>query len=231
MPLTHLGLLLLGLIIPTTSYANETFNYTPIKHATFVLQSGPATIYVDPVGEAADFVAFPPPDLILITHIHKDHLDPQLVATLKQAQTLVIGSPTVIEQLGYGTALSNGKTVTAVGLTIEAIAAYNTSAERLNFHPKGRDNGYLLSKNGVRLYISGDTEDTPEMRALRNVDIAFLCMNLPYTMTIEQAAAAVNDFKPKQVIPYHYRGKAGMSDIEAFAQRVTDTEVRRLKWY
>ena len=225
------ALFLLALLIPAGAIADEVFTYTPIKHATFVLQSGSATIYVDPVGEASAFSAFPPPDLILITHIHKDHLAPELVATLKQEKTKIIGSLTVIEQLGYGTTIRNGETTEILGLTIEAIAAYNTTAERLKFHPKGRDNGYVLSKAGVRLYISGDTEDIPEMRNLSDIDIAFVCMNLPYTMTIEQAASAVNAFKPGVIIPYHYRGKPDMSDIDAFERLVTDSKVSKLKWY
>ncbi len=226
-----LAILLISLINPFDAGAGEVFTYTPVKHATFVLQSGPTTVYVDPVGAAADFSAFPPPDLILITHIHKDHLDPLLVAALKQDKTQVIGSATVVEQLGYGTTMSNGEATEFAGIAIEAIAAYNTTTERLNFHPQGRDNGYLLSKDGVRLYISGDTEDIPEMRALKDVDIAFVCMNLPFTMTVEQAASAVNEFKPKLVIPYHYRGKEGMSDLDAFERLVTDSKVSRLKWY
>ncbi len=228
----HLFLpLFLTLLFSTVASAENVFTYTPIKHATFVLQSGPTTIYVDPVGMAEDFAAFPAPDLILITHIHKDHLAPELVSALKQAQTPVIGPATVIEQLGYGTTISNGGSTEVAGVSIEAIPAYNTTPERLNFHPKGRDNGYVLSKDGVRLYISGDTEDIPEMRALRNIDIAFVCMNLPFTMTIEQAASAVNEFKPGVVIPYHYRGKEGMSDIDAFEKLVAGTPVEKLKWY
>jgi L-ascorbate metabolism protein UlaG (beta-lactamase superfamily) len=226
-----LVLLLCVLLIPAGTGAAEVFTYTPVEHATFVLQSGPATIYVDPVGVAEDFANFPPPDLVLITHIHKDHLDPQLVASLKKTQTQVIGPATVIEQLGYGTTMKNGDITTAVGMTIRAIAAYNTTTERLDFHPKGRDNGYLLSKAGVQLYISGDTEDITEMRNLRNIDIAFLCMNLPYTMTIEQAASAISEFKPGLVIPYHYRGKEAMSDLDAFERLVPGIKVSRLKWY
>ena len=226
-----LALLLCSLLIPAGADADEVFTITPIKHASFVLQAGATTIYVDPVGDAAAFSGFAPPELILITHIHKDHLDPQLVATLKREQTQVIGPPTVTEQLGYGTTLRNGEANEMPELTIEAIAAYNTTVERLNFHPKARDNGYVLSRAGVRLYISGDTEDIPEMRDLRDIDIALLCMNLPYTMTVEQAADAVNAFKPKQVIPYHYRGKEGMSDVDAFERLVTISKVRKLTWY
>jgi L-ascorbate metabolism protein UlaG (beta-lactamase superfamily) len=224
--------LLLALLAPAVAGAGEVFTYTPVSHATFVLQAGPATVYVDPVGAAADFAAFPPPDLILITHIHKDHLAPELVAALKKEQTAIIGPATVIEKLGYGTVLRNGESTTVAGLAIEAIPAYNLTAERLTFHPKERgDNGYVLSKDGVRLYISGDTEDIPEMRALKNIDIAFVCMNLPFTMTVEQAASAVNAFKPGKVIPYHYRGKEGMSDIAAFERLVAGVKVEKLKWY
>ena len=225
-----LALLLFTLIIPTTIFA-DVFTYTPIKHATFILQSDRTTIYVDPVGEAADFSGFPVPDLILITHIHKDHLAPDLVAALKQGKTKVMAPPSVVEQLGYGIAISNGDSTEILGIGIEAIAAYNTTAERLKFHPKGRDNGYVLSKKGVRLYISGDTEDVAEMRSLEDIDIAFVCMNLPFTMTVEQAASAVNEFKPGIVIPYHYRGKPDMSDVDAFERLVTDSKVSKLKWY
>ena len=139
--------------------------------------------------------------------------------------------PSVVEQLGYGIAISNGETTEILGIGIEAIPAYNTTTERLKFHPKGRDNGYVLSKKGVRLYISSDTEDIPEMRSLKDIDIAFVCMNLPFTMTVEQAASAVNEFKPGIVIPYHYRGKPDMSDVDAFERLVTDSKVSKLKWY
>ncbi|TFH57953.1 MAG: MBL fold metallo-hydrolase [Candidatus Zixiibacteriota bacterium] len=231
MKFSGLDLLSLTFLVPAAANADEVFIYTPVKHATFVVRSGPATIYVDPIGETADFSGFLPPDLILITHIHKAHLDPKLVEVLKQEQTQIIGPATVVAQLGYGSPLGNGETTSAFGLTIEAIAAYNTSAEQLSFHPKGRDNGYLISKAGVRLYVSGDTEDIKEMLTLRDIDIAFLCMNLPYTMTIEQAASAVKTFKPKRVIPYHYRGTAGMSDIASFERLATGSKVSKLKWY
>ncbi len=223
--------LLLLTAFPAAALAAEVFTVTPIKHASFVLQAAGKTVYVDPVGDAAAFSGFAPPDLILITHIHQDHLAPALVAALKTPQTAILGSPTVIEQLGYGTALKNGDTTSAAGLTIEAVPAYNTTPGRLDFHPKGRDNGYVLSRDGERLYISGDTEAIPEMRALQDIDIALVCMNLPYTMTIEQAASAVNAFKPKVVIPYHYRGKPEMSDIDAFVGMVEGSQVQRLEWY
>jgi len=223
--------ILLLLALPAPLLAAEVFTITPISHASFVLRAADQTIYVDPVGEASSYAAFPPPDMILITHIHPDHLAPELVKALRTDKTEVIGPPTVIEQLDCGMVLKNGETLDSAGLTIEAIPAYNITEERLAFHPKGRDNGYVLSRDGQRLYISGDTEDIPEMRTLKDIDIALVCMNLPYTMTIEQAASAVNEFKPKVVIPYHYRGKPEMSDIDAFAKMVKNSEVRKLKWY
>jgi len=222
-------LLLFGL--PSAVLAAEVFTLHPISHASFVLEAGELTIYVDPVGDAASYSGFAKPDMILITHIHGDHLAPELVAKLQTADTQVVGPPTVIEQLGCGEVLKNGESLTYAGLTIEAIPAYNTTEERLTYHPRGRDNGYVLTRDGQRLYISGDSEDIPEMRALKDIDIALVCMNLPFTMTTLQAASAVNAFKPKVVIPYHYRGKPEMSDVDAFAGMVKGSEVRKLKWY
>ena len=222
---------LLIFALPTSALATDVFTIHPISHASFVLEAGDQTIYVDPVGDASSYSGFAKPDMILITHIHGDHLAPELVANLQTPDTQIVGPPTVIEQLGCGEVLKNGESLTYAGLTIDAIPAYNTTEERLTFHPRGRDNGYVLTMNGQRLYISGDTEDIPEMRALKDIDIALVCMNLPYTMTIDQAASAVNEFKPKVVIPYHYRGKPEMSDVDAFAGMVKSSEVKKLKWY
>ena len=119
------------------------------------------------------------------------------------------------------------------GLPIEAIPAYNITEERKQFHPEGRDNGYILGFEGFRVYISGDTEDTPEMRGLSDISLAFVCMNLPFTMDANAAASAVSEFKPTYVYPYHYRGRdGGTQDPEAFAKRVgTDVEVKMGDWY
>jgi len=131
--------------------------------------------------------------------------------------------------------LANGEKIEAAGITIEAVPAYNTTAGREKFHPKGRDNGYLLTMGGKRVYVAGDTEDTPEMRALKNIDIAFLPMNLPYTMSVEKAADAIRQFKPKVVYPYHFRGGDGMkADLERLKRLIGDqtaTEIRVLDWY
>ena len=129
--------------------------------------------------------------------------------------------------------IANGDKTTYSGMGVEAIAAYNTSPGRERFHPKGRDNGYVLSFNKTRLYVSADTEDVPEMRALKGIDIAFLCMNLPFTMDIKAAASAVADFKPKVVVPYHYRGRgSGTQDPFAFAALLEqEIQVRQGNWY
>ena len=207
---------------------------TPVSHASFVVKAGGVTVCVDPVGKLEDYRAFPRPDLILITDIHRDHLAPELVGALRGQDTPVVGPEAVVKALGYGTALANGGKTSAAGLGIEAVPMYNLTAERAAFHPKGQGNGYVLTAAGKRVYVSGDTEDVPEMRALRGIDIALVCMNLPYTMTVEQAASAVREMKPRVVIPYHYRGKGGMSDLDKFEKLLgadSGIEVRRMDWY
>lgn len=208
--------------------------FHPINHATMVIQSGTATIYVDPVGDPKLFAAYPKPDLILITDIHGDHLNPGVVAAVKHPDTMVIGTRGVVAKLPGGKILNNGERFIFKGITIEAIPAYNITAERLKMHPKGRGNGYVIGLSQKRVYISGDTEDIPEMRGLKNIDYAFICMNLPYTMTEAQAASAVLEFKPRVVTPYHYRGKNGFSDINKFKNLVetdNDIQVKLLPWY
>ena len=207
----------------------------PVNHATLVLQWNGQAIYVDPVGGAKAFQGFPAPDLVLITHLHGDHLSADTLKGTVKPGTRLIAPPSVVEQLAANlkasaTVLTNGQAHEVSGIRIEAIPAYNLTRERLNFHPKGRDNGYVLTLGGKRLYISGDTEEIPEMLGLKNIDVAFLCMNLPYTMNPEQAARATRSFKPKIVYPYHCRG----SDLEQFKKLVgTDAgvEVRVRDWY
>jgi L-ascorbate metabolism protein UlaG (beta-lactamase superfamily) len=212
----------------------------PINHATFVMEHAGTTIYVDPVGGADLFAAFDPPDVILITHIHGDHTSAETVAGVSTEQTLILAPSTVADKLGTEisgnlTIIANGESLKRPELEVEAIPAYNLSEDRLGFHPKERgDNAYVVTIGDTRIFISGDTEDTPEMRALEDIDAAFLCMNLPYTMTVERAADATLAFAPKIVYPYHYRGKGGLSDLEAFERIVADNpgiEVRLLDWY
>ncbi|SFD55396.1 L-ascorbate metabolism protein UlaG, beta-lactamase superfamily [Sulfitobacter brevis] len=210
----------------------------PVEHASIVLETPAGTIYVDPVGDPSLYDDFPAADLILITHEHGDHYNAETLAALTKDGTQIITNPAVFAMLAEdvkakASEVANGANATFNDLSIEAIPAYNITEERKNFHPLGRDNGYVLNFEGFRVYISGDTEDTPEMRALQNIDLAFVCMNLPFTMDINAAASAVAEFKPTYVYPYHYRGKdGGTQDPEAFAMRVgTDTEVKMGDWY
>lgn len=237
---THMPLSLAAMlmIIAVSATAQEKKGadivFTPIEHASLVIQGRDKTIYVDPVGDAKSYASLPKPDIILVTHMHQDHFDPAVIAAVKKGGTDVIGPKNVIDQLKYGKALENGQKTTVQGVSIDAIPAHNLTADRMKFHPKGRDNGYVLALDGKRIYISGDTEDTKEMRALKDIDFAFICMNLPYTMSVEQAASAVLEMKPKVVTPYHYRGPGGMSDLEAFKRLVSkdkQIEVRLMDWY
>jgi L-ascorbate metabolism protein UlaG (beta-lactamase superfamily) len=208
---------------------------SPINHATLALEWNDRTIYVDPVGGARMFQGLPKPELILVTDIHGDHFSKETLAEMAGANTKIVCPAAVAEQMTpelrkSAMVLTNGQVEEISGVKIEAIPMYNLTAERLKYHTKGRGNGYVLTLGGKRIYISGDTEDIPEMLALKNIDVAFVCMNLPYTMTVDQAARAVLTFKPKIVYPYHYRG----SDLSKFKELVGTNpgiEVRLRDWY
>ena len=207
----------------------------PINHATLALGWKELTIYVDPVGGAGRFAQLPPAGLVLLTDLHGDHLNADTLKAVLQAGTQLVAPPAVVEQLPAElrdrvTPLASGQQTNVAGLTIEAVPAYNLTPDRAKYHPKGRGVGYLLTMGGTRVYLSGDTEDIPEMRALKDIAVAFVCMNLPYTMTVQQAADAVRAFKPKVVYPYHCRG----SDLDQFRKLVGPdggVEVRIRDWY
>lgn len=212
----------------------------PINHATFVAQWADKIIYVDPVGGGQLFEGLPQPDIILLTDIHRDHLDQETLKAVSTAKTKIVAPPSVADELPEAASLSlkvlkNGESTELSGIKIEAVPMYNLTHDRMKFHPKGRGNGYVLGMEKTRLYISGDTEDTLEMRGLENIQAAVVCMNLPYTMDVEQAADAVLAFRPKVVYPYHYRGAEGvMSDVKHFKEMVgskSNIEVRLLDWY
>ena len=180
---------------------------TFIGHASLRFDYGDKIIYVDPFGKVGDYGAMPPADLVLLTHEHQDHLDPDALAKVAGPDTPVVVSGAALGQLGRGTVLENGQKTTVLGIPIEAVPAYNIKHMRspgVPFHPKGRGNGYVLTFGDVRVYVAGDTENIPEMADLKNIDVAFLPMNLPYTMTPEMAADAAKLFKPKILYPYHY---------------------------
>lgn len=219
---------------------SNTLKIHPISHATMVLEWDNTTIYIDPVGDSLSFKDYPSPDMILVTDIHGDHLNANTIASIEENKTKIIVPQAVADKMAENytsrvTVLDNGSALTSSGFKITGIPMYNLREEALKFHSKGRGNGYVIEKGGKRVYISGDTEDIPEMRNLKDIDIAFVCMNLPYTMTVESAASAVLEFKPKQVYPYHYRGTDGKSDVVKFKQLVTEgdssIEVKQLNWY
>ncbi|MBT8238328.1 MAG: MBL fold metallo-hydrolase [Croceitalea sp.] len=222
------------------SATSSQLNIISLQHATMVLEWEDTTIYVDPVGGTEAFDNQKPPDLILITDIHGDHLNVETLEALNTEKAKIVVPQAVANQLpakfdAQVDVLNNGESKERYGIVVEAIPMYNLREEALDFHKKGRGNGYVLNLGDERVYISGDTEDIPEMRNLVNIDKAFVCMNLPYTMTIESAADAVLEFKPKQVYPYHYRGTEGLSDVSKFKTLVNDVnasiEVVQLDWY
>jgi L-ascorbate metabolism protein UlaG (beta-lactamase superfamily) len=205
---------------------------TPLYHASTLIEAGGKVIYLDPAKPAKLTGLLPKADLILITDIHGDHMDPDSIKEITKAETEILAAPAVVATVTSAKPIANGETKTWQGWTIEAIAAYNLKrgpAPGKLFHDKGRGNGYVLTYGGKRFYFSGDTEGVPEMRALKNIDVAFVCMNLPYTMPPEEAADAVKAFHPKIVIPYHYHG----SDLTIFQKGLEGTgiEVRVLDWY
>lgn len=216
------------------------FEIMPVSHATMVLQWDGTTIYIDPVGGAEAFASYPKPDLILVTDIHGDHLNVKTLERLDTSKAKIIVPQAVADKMPEAfvpqlDVLDNGNNKERFGFSVEAIPMYNLREEALKFHTKGRGNGYVIEKDGTRIYISGDTEDIPEMRALKNIDAAFVCMNLPYTMTEVSAADAVLEFAPKTIYPYHYRGTGGLSDVANFKTIVNKgnpaINVVQLDWY
>src|SRR5580704_10614038 len=204
---------------------------TPVYHASLEIEAGGKVIIVDPA-KPANFAGLPQADLILITDIHGDHLDADLIKAESTAGTEIIAPAAVAKTVTTAKVIGNGEKTTWGSWTIEAIPMYNLTrgpAAGKLFHDKGRGNGYVLTYGGKRFYFSGDTEAIPEMKALKNIDVAFVCMNLPYTMPPDEAADAIKAFHPKIVIPYHYRG----SDLAVFQKGLegTGTEVRLLDLY
>lgn len=180
---------------------------TFIGHGTLMFKFNNKIIHVDPVSREADYTLLPKADLILVTHEHGDHLDPQTINLIKTEKTNLVLTEKCYQQLKKGTMMKNGDVKILDGLKIEAVPAYNIVHKRDSgepFHPKGVGNGYIIAFGDKRVYVAGDTENTPEMKALKNIDIAFLPMNLPYTMTPEMVADAAKAFMPKILYPYHY---------------------------
>lgn len=217
-----------------------TLTIQPLNHATMALTWQGKTIYTDPNGGAKTFEGVTAPDLILITDIHGDHFNPETLAAINTTNAKLIVPQAVADKLpenlkDKAIVLNNGKTTSIMNISITAIPMYNLPESADTRHPKGRGNGYVVTFGNKKIYVSGDTSGVPEMRNLKDIDVAFVCMNLPYTMDINEASQAVLDFKPKVVYPYHYRGQNGLSDTEAFKKMVNDSnkniEVRLRNWY
>ncbi len=227
-------------IISAKSKSQKLLNIIPIEHATTVLEWNDITIYIDPVGGKSAFENQKLPDLILITDIHGDHFSLETLQELDTQKSKIMAPQAVADRIPKEftpqiDVLNNGDSKERFGIKVEAVPMYNLREEALKFHTKGRGNGYVLNMNGQRLYFSGDTEDIPEMRSLKNIDKAFVCMNLPYTMTVESAADAVLEFKPKEIYPYHYRGRPNIGDVHKFKTLINqgnpNIKVVQLDWY
>ena len=204
----------------------KTVAFTCIKHGSLRIEYAGLEIQVDPVGEglapATDYASFPKADLILVTHEHFDHFDPAAIEALRKEGTVLFANPAVRAKLGWGEALANGGIVLwRDDVSIAAVPAYNTTPGHEKFHPKGRDNGYVLTLGGLRVYIAGDTEDIPEMADLGKIDVAFLPSNQPYTMTPEQAARDARAIAPAVLFPYHF----GDTPVERLATLLSDTPI------
>lgn len=212
----------------------------PVLHGSAVLTWNNKTIYIDPYGGAKSYMGIAAPDLILITDIHGDHMDIKTLDSIDISKATLVVPQAVADQLPEKykkkiVVIGNGSEIEEASIAIKAIPMYNLPETEDSRHPKGRGNGYVLTLGGKNIYFSGDTEDIAEMRSLKDIDVAFVCMNLPFTMDVKQAAQAVLAFKPKIVYPYHYRGQNGLSDTEAFKKTVNagdnKIDVRLKNWY
>ncbi len=219
---------------------NGMLQVQPILHGTVVFTWNGKTIYSDPYGGAKALEGIAAPDLILITDIHGDHMSLETLQALDLSKAIIVAPQAVADKLPEAmkaktVVIGNGQKTNQLSIDIEAVPMYNLPEDSESRHTKGRGNGYVLNLGGKRVYISGDTEDIPEMRNLKNIDVAFVCMNQPFTMDIQQAASAVLDFKPKIVYPFHYRGQNGLSDVEGFKELVhqgnSTIDVRLRNWY
>ena len=211
----------------TFSTAAGELAITSIGHASLMFEldknGTPYVIFIDPVGSEADYSQFPKADLILVTHHHSDHLDPSAIGSITKRTTVIISNPEAAKGRKWRSA-ENGALISVDGISVKAVPAYNTTAGRERFHPKGRDNGYVIDFYGTKVFVSGDSEDIPEYGSLGDIRIAFLPVNQPYTMTLEQAARAAKMIHPDILYPYHYSG----TPVEKLKDMLagTDIEVR-----
>jgi L-ascorbate metabolism protein UlaG (beta-lactamase superfamily) len=217
--------------IDTISTSGGDLKITFIGHGTLMFTYGGKVIHVDPWSKLADYSKLPKADLVLITHEHQDHLDADALKKISTKQTQILLNSESSKKVKDGAAMANGDVKEAVGVKIEAVPAYNLVHKRDTgqpFHPKGMGNGYIITFGDKRVYVAGDTENTPEMKALKGIDIAFLPMNLPFTMTPEMVADAAKGFKPKILYPYH-TGDTDLSKLTALMKDTPEIEVRLRK--
>ncbi|MBN1274161.1 MAG: MBL fold metallo-hydrolase [Candidatus Aminicenantes bacterium] len=201
---------------------------TCIAHGTLMFTFNNKIIHIDPVGSYADYNDMPKADLIFVTHEHGDHLDQEVIEILTKEDTTIVLTEICYEAIGKGEVMKNGETATFKDIKVEAVPAYNivhTRGENLPYHPKGDGNGYILTFGDKRVYVAGDTENTPEMKSLKNIDIAFLPMNLPYTMSPEMVANAAKAFRPAVLYPYHY-SQTNPQELVTLLKDESDIEVR-----
>ena len=202
--------------------SGKTLKFYALVHASIRIEYDGREIEIDPVtklgNKTIDYTAMPKADYIFVTHEHGDHFDKEALKQLTGEKTQLITNKRCAEMLGYGEIMVNGQSSTFNDITVEAVPAYNISEGRTQFHPKGRDNGYILTIDGLRIYIAGDTEDIPEMQDIKDIDIAFLPCNQPYTMTTEQLVKAAKTVKPKVLFPYHY----GQTDVKGIPAQLKD---------
>jgi len=215
----------INVAVEKTSAGNLTIQ--PINHSAIRFEFKGKQYYVDPAGEAP-WDKMPKADAILITHEHFDHLNPKVINRIKKDSTLIFANASSVKEAGFGQVIEVGQSRKVLDITVQAVPAYNLTAERLRFHPKARkDNGYVLTFGDKRIYVAGDTEGTPEMKALKDIDVAFLPINLPYTMPPKEAADAARAFKPKILYPYH-QGQSDPNEVKKLLADEKGIEVRVL---
>ncbi len=210
-----------------TTSAGE-LRITFIGHGTLMFAFGDTVIHVDPVSREADYRKMPKADIILVTHEHGDHLDPPAIAAVSKEGTTVLVTGKCARAVSGATVMKNGDARTVAGLRIEAVPAYNIVHKRPSgepFHPRGDGNGYVITFGDTRVYVAGDTENTPEMKKLKNIAVGVLRMNLPYTMTPEMVADAARAFRPKILYPYHF-GQTDTSELVRLLEGEESIEVR-----
>lgn len=236
----YMSIIVLSMILASSVHAQEQVQSDIIKtsggdltitfigHGSLLFAFGGKVIHVDPYSKLADYSKLPKADIILITHEHRDHLDAPALEKVRTDKTRVVLTEVCAAQVSGGIIMKNGDVKTVDGLTIEAVPAYNIEGKRENgqpYHPKGAGNGYIVTFGGKRVYVAGDTENIPEMKGFNNIDIAFLPMNLPYTMTPEMVADAARMVQPKVLYPYH-TGDTDIAKLTALMKDQKGTEVR-----